>query len=147
MEVFCKEWYLKSFGLSCEDAPDKDDQRTRIKLQPANPGLPEKWPLECFCMYVCACMRVVCDIVSFVCCSIAGVFCAVVSHPADTIVSKLNQQKGSSFMQVGKNLGMLGKHDLYRLRNSQQIVGSSIGLICRFVLIIYHVIVKWSFPL
>jgi len=40
--------------------------------------------------------------------SVAGVFCAVVSHPADTIVSKLNQQKGSSFMQVGKSLGFLG---------------------------------------
>jgi len=41
-------------------------------------------------------------------CFSAGVFCAVVSHPADTIVSKLNQQKGSSFIQVGKNLGLLG---------------------------------------
>jgi len=40
---------------------------------------------------------------------VAGIFCAVVSHPADTIVSKLNQQKGSSFMQVGKSLGFLGK--------------------------------------
>ena len=45
----------------------------------------------------------------FVLLFVAGVFCAVVSHPADTIVSKLNQQKGSSFMQVGKSLGFLGK--------------------------------------
>ena len=44
---------------------------------------------------------------------VAGVFCAVVSHPADTIVSKLNQQKGSSFMQVGKSLGFLGINDLH----------------------------------
>jgi len=26
---------------------------------------------------------------------IAGVFCAIISHPADTIVSKLNAVKGS----------------------------------------------------
>ncbi|CAL1537622.1 unnamed protein product [Lymnaea stagnalis] len=39
---------------------------------------------------------------------IAGVFCAIVSHPADTIVSKLNQAKGSNFMDVAKSLGLLG---------------------------------------
>ena len=39
----------------------------------------------------------------------AGVFCAIVSHPADTIVSKLNQDKGSNFMTIAKNLGLLGK--------------------------------------
>lgn len=38
----------------------------------------------------------------------AGVFCAIVSHPADTIVSKLNQQKGSTFVEVGKKLGFWG---------------------------------------
>lgn len=43
------------------------------------------------------------------CCFAAGVFCAIVSHPADTIVSKLNQQKGSSFITIGKNLGFWGK--------------------------------------
>jgi solute carrier family 25 phosphate transporter 3 len=44
-------------------------------------------------------------IVTFVAGYIAGVFCAIVSHPADTIVSKLNQQKGSSFMEIAKKLG------------------------------------------
>ena len=44
-------------------------------------------------------------IVTFVAGYIAGVFCAIVSHPADTIVSKLNQAKGSSFVEVAKNLG------------------------------------------
>lgn len=39
---------------------------------------------------------------------IAGVFCAIVSHPADTIVSKLNQAKGSNFIDVAKSLGLLG---------------------------------------
>lgn len=39
---------------------------------------------------------------------IAGVFCAVVSHPADTIVSKLNQAKGSNFVDVAKGLGFMG---------------------------------------
>jgi solute carrier family 25 phosphate transporter 3 len=39
---------------------------------------------------------------------IAGVFCAVVSHPADTIVSKLNQDRGSTAMDAAKKLGMAG---------------------------------------
>jgi len=39
----------------------------------------------------------------------AGVFCAIVSHPADTIVSKLNQQKGSTISSVAKKLGFAGK--------------------------------------
>jgi len=39
---------------------------------------------------------------------IAGVFCAIVSHPADTIVSILNKEKGSTFMQVAKRMGLLG---------------------------------------
>jgi len=36
---------------------------------------------------------------------IAGVFCAIVSHPADTVVSKLNQAQGSSVGDVVKKLG------------------------------------------
>jgi solute carrier family 25 phosphate transporter 3 len=47
-------------------------------------------------------------VVTFVAGYIAGVFCAIVSHPADTIVSKLNQDKTASFMGVAKNLGWLG---------------------------------------
>jgi solute carrier family 25 phosphate transporter 3 len=39
---------------------------------------------------------------------IAGVFCAIVSHPADTVVSKLNQDKGSTAGQVLKKLGFGG---------------------------------------
>jgi len=39
---------------------------------------------------------------------IAGVFCAIVSHPADTVVSKLNQEKGSTAMDVAKKLGFMG---------------------------------------
>ena len=48
-------------------------------------------------------------IVTFVAGYIAGVFCAVVSHPADTVVSKLNQDKTATFMGVAKNLGFMGK--------------------------------------
>lgn len=48
-------------------------------------------------------------VVTFAAGYIAGVFCAIVSHPADTIVSKLNQDKGSTAMGVAKNLGMAGK--------------------------------------
>ena len=36
---------------------------------------------------------------------IAGVFCAVVSHPADTIVSYMNKAKGSSVGDAAKALG------------------------------------------
>jgi solute carrier family 25 phosphate transporter 3 len=43
------------------------------------------------------------------CRSIAGVFCAIVSHPADTVVSKLNQDKGSTAGQVVKKLGFAGE--------------------------------------
>ncbi|KAK4316081.1 hypothetical protein Pmani_012725 [Petrolisthes manimaculis] len=47
-------------------------------------------------------------VVTFAAGYIAGVFCAIVSHPADTIVSKLNQAKGSTAIQVAKDLGMAG---------------------------------------
>lgn len=44
-------------------------------------------------------------LVTFIAGYIAGVFCAVVSHPADTIVSVLNKEKGSTFAGVAKSLG------------------------------------------
>ena len=47
-------------------------------------------------------------IVTFAAGYIAGVFCAVVSHPADTIVSKLNQDRGSTAVQAAKQLGLAG---------------------------------------
>lgn len=47
-------------------------------------------------------------IVTFAAGYIAGVFCAIVSHPADVVVSKLNQAKGSSAIQVAKSLGFFG---------------------------------------
>ncbi|KAL5288010.1 SLC25A3 family protein [Megaselia abdita] len=46
--------------------------------------------------------------VTFVAGYIAGVFCAVVSHPADVVVSKLNQAKGASALDVAKSLGFMG---------------------------------------
>ncbi|KAI1713970.1 mitochondrial carrier protein domain-containing protein [Ditylenchus destructor] len=47
-------------------------------------------------------------LVTFVAGYIAGVFCAIVSHPADTLVSKLNQDKGASAMQILQKLGLRG---------------------------------------
>lgn len=35
-------------------------------------------------------------------------FCAVVSHPADSVVSKLNQDKGSSVGKILKDMGFAG---------------------------------------
>lgn len=43
--------------------------------------------------------------VSFAAGYIAGVFCAVVSHPADNLVSKLNATKGVSAGQIVKEMG------------------------------------------
>jgi len=70
----------KSFGLSCEDAQDEHDWNwLRIKLQPANPGLPGKWPLKP-CVHVrvrvCVCVVVIgiSSITSLRClCKIAGI--------------------------------------------------------------------------
>eukprot|EP00163_Fabomonas_tropica_P008437 TRINITY_DN180_c0_g2_i1.p1 TRINITY_DN180_c0_g2~~TRINITY_DN180_c0_g2_i1.p1 ORF type:complete len:366 (+),score=121.10 TRINITY_DN180_c0_g2_i1:131-1228(+) len=39
---------------------------------------------------------------------IAGVFCAVVSHPADTVVSKLNNVEGATIGSIVNDLGMAG---------------------------------------
>jgi len=39
----------------------------------------------------------------------AGVFCAIVSHPADTVVSKLNNDVGSTPIQAARDLGMKGE--------------------------------------
>lgn len=47
-------------------------------------------------------------VVTFLAGYIAGVFCAVVSHPADTVVSKLNQDSGSTAVEAARKLGMAG---------------------------------------
>lgn len=47
-------------------------------------------------------------IVTFAAGYIAGVFCAIVSHPADVVVSKLNQAKGASAIDIAKKLGFMG---------------------------------------
>jgi solute carrier family 25 phosphate transporter 3 len=47
-------------------------------------------------------------IVTFTAGYIAGVFCAVVSHPADTIVSKLNNEKGATIGDIYKRIGFSG---------------------------------------
>jgi len=69
--------------------------------------------LEALYMYVVPKPRDQCTkneqlVVTFAAGYIAGVFCAIVSHPADTIVSKLNQDKGSTAVDVAKKLGMAG---------------------------------------
>ncbi|CAD1479059.1 unnamed protein product, partial [Heterotrigona itama] len=47
-------------------------------------------------------------VVTFAAGYIAGVFCAIVSHPADSVVSKLNQEKGASAVDVLKKMGFAG---------------------------------------
>merc|ERR1719229_335159 len=46
--------------------------------------------------------------VTFMAGYIAGVFCAIVSHPADCVVSVLNKTPGASAGQVAKDLGFKG---------------------------------------
>jgi solute carrier family 25 phosphate transporter 3 len=47
---------------------------------------------------------------------LAGIFCAIISHPADTIVSKLNNMKteGSLMTNVSKIYGDIGMAGLWR---------------------------------
>lgn len=47
-------------------------------------------------------------LVTFAAGYIAGVFCAVVSHPADTVVSKLNNEKGLTASEALKRIGFKG---------------------------------------
>merc|ERR1711881_539509 len=47
-------------------------------------------------------------VVTFAAGYIAGVFCAIVSHPADTVVSKLNNDVGSTPISAARELGMKG---------------------------------------
>merc|ERR1712025_1390902 len=47
-------------------------------------------------------------VVTFAAGYIAGVFCAIVSHPADTVVSKLNNDVGSTPVSAARELGMKG---------------------------------------
>jgi len=47
-------------------------------------------------------------VVTFAAGYIAGVFCAIVSHPADSVVSKLNSDVGSTAIQATKALGWKG---------------------------------------
>ena len=55
----CIKANMESFGLSREDAQDRDYWRLRIKGEPANPGLPGKGPLKrCVCVCVCVMMLV-----------------------------------------------------------------------------------------
>merc|ERR1739848_843425 len=47
-------------------------------------------------------------VVTFAAGYIAGVFCAIVSHPADTVVSYMNKAKGSGMGDAVKALGFKG---------------------------------------
>uniref|UniRef100_A0A8C6QWU5 Solute carrier family 25 member 3 n=1 Tax=Nannospalax galili TaxID=1026970 RepID=A0A8C6QWU5_NANGA len=47
-------------------------------------------------------------VVTFVAGYIAGVFCAIVSHPSDSVVAVLNKEKDSSASQVLQRLGFKG---------------------------------------
>ena len=48
-------------------------------------------------------------VITFAAGYIAGVFCAIVSHPPDSVVSKLNSMEGSTAVQALKELGWKGE--------------------------------------
>ncbi|XP_044920490.1 phosphate carrier protein, mitochondrial-like [Mustela putorius furo] len=56
----------------------------------------------------CQCTKAEQLAVTFVAGYIAGIFCAVVSHPADSVVSVLNKEKGSTAFEVLRRLGFKG---------------------------------------
>ena len=60
---------------------------------------------------------------------IAGVFCAVVSHPADSVVSVLNKEKGSTAGQVLKRLGPAGISYSYSINTQLQVFSYFIRMI------------------
>ncbi|XP_042339083.1 phosphate carrier protein, mitochondrial-like, partial [Plectropomus leopardus] len=60
-------------------------------------------------------------VVTFVAGYIAGVFCAIVSHPADSVVSVLNKESGSTAFQVLKRLGPKGLYQHQFSSNSSSI--------------------------
>lgn len=49
-------------------------------------------------------------VVTFIAGYIAGVFCAVVSHPSDSVVSVLNKDQGSTSLEALKKLGFQGTY-------------------------------------
>ena len=61
----------------------------------------------------------------------AGIFCAVVSHPADTVVSKLNEKEsgGSTMVKIKEILGELGFKGIWRgLATRIIMIGTLTGL-------------------
>lgn len=61
----------------------------------------------------------------------AGIFCAIVSHPADTVVSKLNEKKthGSTFTAIKEILSDLGFKGVWRgLSTRILMIGTLTGL-------------------
>ena len=49
---------------------------------------------------------------------VAGIFCTLVSHPFDSIVSKLNSDVGSTPIRAARELGMRGERIALHIRYS-----------------------------
>ena len=69
---------------------------------------------------------------------IAGVFCAVVSHPADTIVSKLNNEKGLTASAALKRVGFMGNFKVDFFRSYFHLTNLSYRLMERLNSTYYH---------
>ena len=102
-----RSWYgRKKRGR--ERKKERENPKTERKTQKKKP--PPKNQSQALYEYVVPKPKSECSkqeqlAVSFAAGYIAGVFCAVVSHPADNLVSKLNANKGVSAGEIVKEMG------------------------------------------
>jgi solute carrier family 25 phosphate transporter 3 len=74
---------------------------------------------------------------------IAGIFCAIVSHPADTIVSKLNNEKGLGLFEAVRRVGFAGKFEFDYFSNLSSYLGLWKGLGLRIFMIGTLTALQW----
>ena len=84
-------------------------------------------------------------VVTFIAGYIAGVFCAIVSHPADTVVSKLNKDASASAVDILKKLGFAGIFKIFRRsrNNRRSVLGVWGGLTPRIIMIGTLTALQW----
>ena len=103
-----RSWYGRKKKRGRERKTHPDNPKTERKTQKKKP--PPKNHSQALYKYVVPKPKSECSkqeqlAVSFAAGYIAGVFCAVVSHPADNLVSKLNANKGVSAGEIVKEMG------------------------------------------
>ena len=103
-----RSWYGRKKKRGRERKKERENPKTERKTQKKKP--PPKNQSQALYKYVVPKPKSECSkqeqlAVSFAAGYIAGVFCAVVSHPADNLVSKLNANKGVTAGEIVKEMG------------------------------------------